>query len=122
MRAVPVNGPDGRALHAGTLCTGDRVQASRHHSRFYPATFVEDSPTDPARFVCLAFDADGGEVSTVPRWCLAVPSARPLKVAVVGAGPGGLALACSLARRGHAVDVLEALEAPEEVSRNGVLQ
>jgi glutamate synthase (NADPH) small chain len=50
------------------------------------------------------------------------PRARPTgrRVAVVGAGPGGLTAAGELAKRGHDVTVLEALHAPGGVLTYGI--
>lgn len=49
---------------------------------------------------------------------VAAPTGR--RVAVVGAGPGGLTAAGELARRGHAVTVYEALHAPGGVLAYGI--
>lgn len=48
------------------------------------------------------------------------PPPNGLKVAVVGAGPGGLACADQLARRGYAVTVYEALAVPGGLLTNGI--
>lgn len=65
------------------------------------------------RFVAdWARGRSGDEVATVE------PSGR--RVAVVGAGPGGLTAAGELARRGHAVTIYEALHAPGGVLTYGI--
>src|ERR1700685_3912310 len=40
---------------------------------------------------------------------------RPLKIAIIGAGIGGLAAACALRQRGHEVDLFERATKLEEV-------
>jgi glutamate synthase (NADPH/NADH) small chain len=66
-----------------------------------------------------AFAADFAARATAP-----APAAAPVSsgksVAVVGAGPAGLAVAGSLARRGHAVTAIEALPAAGGLLRYGI--
>jgi glutamate synthase (NADPH) small chain len=56
--------------------------------------------------------------SGAPSLAVAAPSGR--KVAVVGAGPGGLTAAGELARRGHDVTIFEALHKPGGVLVYGI--
>ena len=54
--------------------------------------------------------------TSVPAW----PHSRPERVAVVGAGPAGIACARELAALGHAVDVYERDPAPGGIVRYGL--
>ena len=61
------------------------------------------------------YEAAGGELIVPPK---APPSGK--KVAVIGAGPGGLTCAGDLARMGHEVTIFEALNAPGGVLTYGI--
>jgi glutamate synthase (NADPH/NADH) small chain len=61
------------------------------------------------------YEAAGGESIVPPK---APPSGK--KVAVIGAGPGGLTCAGDLARMGHEVTIFEALNAPGGVLTYGI--
>ncbi|MEW6073717.1 MAG: FAD-dependent oxidoreductase [Planctomycetota bacterium] len=77
-----------------------------------------NQPISVCRLKRFAADHDDGEW----RARLAPPAPTGKRVAVIGSGPAGLTAAYYLARKGHAVDVHEALPEPGGMLRYGILE
>ena len=61
-----------------------------------------------------------GDMALAKKWSLQAPPPGPQQIAVVGAGPSGLATAYQLRRRGYAVTLFEAQREPGGLLRDGI--
>ena len=75
-----------------------------------------DTPIDIAGLQRFAGDVELGTIAPVPE----APPRRKGKVAVIGAGPAGLAAAASLLRAGHEVEIFERGDALGGVLSRGI--